>query len=133
EVRLLVDPVPNTIDDLDTAHGADTARRALAARLDRAEFHREAGLLAHVDGIVEHDEAAMTDHRAECRERLVVERRVELRRMDIRAERTAGLHGADRPARGRAAAEVVQQLAQGMAERDLYQPPLLDIARELNG
>src|SRR5690606_40956252 len=60
--------------------------------------------------VVEHDEAAVTDHRAERRERLVVERGIELRRMNVRAERAAGLNRANRPAAGRAAAEVLEQL-----------------------
>src|SRR5690606_3503355 len=45
EVRLLVDTVENPVDDLDAAHRTDSTRRALTARLDRAEFHREARLL----------------------------------------------------------------------------------------
>src|SRR5690606_37847603 len=100
----------NAIDDLDAAHRADAARRALTARLDRAEFHREARLLPEIDRIVKDDDAAVADHRTERGERLVVERRVELRRMDIRAERAADLDRADRPARRRAAAEIFQQL-----------------------
>src|SRR5690606_37780817 len=99
-----VDAVEDTVDDLDAAHRADPARRALTARLHRAELHREARLLAHVDGIVEDDDAAVADHRPERGERLVVEGRIELRWMDIRPQRTAGLLRANRPARRRAAA-----------------------------
>ena len=41
----------------------DAARSALSARLLRAELHREARLLSHVDGVVEDDDAAVSDHR----------------------------------------------------------------------
>src|SRR5690606_23416120 len=102
-------------------HRADSARRAFAAGLDRAEFHREPRLLAHVDRVVEDDDAAMTDHRTERGKRLVVERRVELRRVDVRAERAACLDRADRPARSRAAAELLEDLAQRVTESDLDQ------------
>jgi hypothetical protein len=67
----------DAIHGLDAAGRADAAWRALAARLDRAELHREAGLLRHVDGVVEHDDAAMADQPVARGKRLVVERRVE--------------------------------------------------------
>ncbi len=49
------------VDRLDAAHRADAAGRALAAAFDRAELHGEAGLLQHVGGVVEDDDAAMAD------------------------------------------------------------------------
>src|ERR1700751_4814491 len=49
------------VDRLAPAHRADAAGRALAATLDAAELHGEAGLVAHVDGVVEHHDAAMAD------------------------------------------------------------------------
>ena len=54
-------------------------------------------------------------------EGLVVERGVEQRGREIGAQRTADLHGADRPAGQRAAADVVDQFAQGDAEPRLEQ------------
>src|SRR5690606_23035006 len=110
----------------------DAARRALAAGLDRAELHGEPRLLAHVDGIVEDDEAAVADHGAYGGELLVVERRVELRRVNISSERPAGLDGPDRPARRAAAAEVVKDFAQRRPESELDQAPALDVAGELD-
>ena len=86
------------VDDLDAAGRADPARRALAAAFDGAEFHGEARLLRHVDGVVEHDDAAMADQAVARGEGLVVERRVEQRAREIGAERAADLHRADRPA-----------------------------------
>ena len=52
--------------------------------------------LAHVDGVVEHDDAAMADQAVARRKGLVVERRVEQRAREIGAERAADLHRADR-------------------------------------
>src|SRR5215468_6755212 len=49
------------VDDLDAARRADSAGRALAAGLDGAELHGEARLARHVDGVVEDDDAAVTD------------------------------------------------------------------------
>jgi hypothetical protein len=46
---------------LGPAHRADPARRALAAALDAAELEGEAGHRGHVDGVVEHHDAAVAD------------------------------------------------------------------------
>ena len=86
-----------------------------------AELEREFGLLRHVDRVVEHDHAAMADHAAVLDELLVVERHVEQARRPVGAERAADLHRADRPAGGGAAAEALDQLAQGQAEGALDQ------------
>src|SRR6267142_751445 len=53
--------VADLVDGLDASRGADPARRTLAAGFDRAEFHRKARLLGHVDAVVEHHDAAMAD------------------------------------------------------------------------
>src|SRR5687768_5611048 len=55
----------DAVDDLDAAGRADAARRAFAAALGRAELEREARLLRHVDAVVEHHDAAVTEHRSE--------------------------------------------------------------------
>src|SRR5690606_29946389 len=48
-----------TVEHLDTARRADAAWRALAAALDSAELHGEAGLLQHVGGVVKDDDPGM--------------------------------------------------------------------------
>ena len=83
---------------LDAAGRADPAGRALAAGFDGAELHRKARLLGHVDGVVEHDDAAMADQAVARGKRLIVERRIEQRAREIGAERTADLHRAHRSA-----------------------------------
>ena len=98
---------------------------------DGAELHGEAGLPGHVDAVVEHDDAAVAEHAASGRHLLVAERRVEQVFGEIGAERAADLHRADRPARARAAAEILHQLADRGAERQLHQPAALDVAGEL--
>ena len=65
-------------------------------------------------------------------EGFVVERRVEQRAREIGAERAADLHRAHRPAGRRAAADIVDQLAQRQAERRLEQAAILDIAGQLD-
>ena len=62
-----------------------------------------------VDGVVEDHDAAMADHALLGGEGLVVQRRVEQRRREIGAQRPADLHRAQRPAAGRAAAEIVDR------------------------
>jgi hypothetical protein len=56
-----LDARDDLVDHLDAARRADAAGRALAAAFDGAEFHGEARLLRHVDGVVEHHDAAMAD------------------------------------------------------------------------
>ncbi len=120
------------VDGLDAARRADAAGRALAAGFDGAELHGEARLARHVDRVVEHDDAAMADQPVARREGLVVERRVEQRAREIGAQRAADLHRPHRPAAVRAAADLVDQLAQGDAERRLEQAAVLDVAGELD-
>src|SRR5437879_13096678 len=78
DVPLAVDALENAIDDLHAARRADAARRALAAGLDRAEFHRIARHARHVDAVVEHHEAAVAAHRADAGHLLVADQRIEL-------------------------------------------------------
>ena len=117
---------------LDAARRADAAGRALAARLDGAELHRVARHARHVDRVVEDDDAAVAEQRADAGERLVVERRVELRLGQVGAERSADLHGANRPARRAAAAVVVEQLRSVRPKAFSIEPAALDVAGELH-
>ena len=120
------------VDDLDAAGRADPAGRALAAGFDRAELHREAGLPRHVDRVVEHDDAAVPDQAVGLCERFVVERQAELRAREIGAERPADLDRADGTAAPRSAADLVDELAEGDAERRFKEPGVLDVAGELD-
>ena len=82
--------------------------------------------------VVEYHDAAVPEHSLDVGERLVVERGVELRFGQIGAQRAAHLHRADRPAAQRAAAVVLEQLAQSHAEGDLDQTAAFDVARQLH-
>src|SRR5580700_1527876 len=64
----------DAVERLHAARRTDPARRALAARFDGAELHREARLPCHVDGVVKHHDAAVPDKAVADGERLVVER-----------------------------------------------------------
>src|SRR3954452_25248096 len=96
DVALALFAAHDALDHLHAARGADAAGRALPAGFDRAELHRITRHARHVHRIVECNDAAMTDHRAQLGERLVVELRIELRLGQERAERTADLHRTDR-------------------------------------
>ena len=88
----------DAVDHLHAAHRADAAGRALAAGFLGAELHGKSRLLREIDGVVEHDDAAVADQSVAGGERLVIEWRVEQRGREIRAQRPADLHGAHRPA-----------------------------------
>ena len=106
-------PCTIAVDHLDAARRADAAGRALAARLEGAELHRVARHLRPCRRCRRRRRCPpCPTQRADLGERLVVERRVELRFGQVGAERSADLHRANRPARGAAAAVVVEQLAQ---------------------
>src|SRR5262245_47183120 len=121
------------VHELDAAGRADAARRAFPARFDRAEFHGETRLPRHVDRVVEDHDAAMADQPVAGGEGLVVERRVEQLAREVGAERTADLHGANRPPRAGAAADVIDERAERDAERGLVKAAVLDVAGKLNG
>ena len=98
----------------------------------RAEFHGEPRLLRHVDGVVEHDDAAMADQAVARGESFVVERRVEQGAWEIGPERSADLNRAHRPSARGAAADVVDQFAQRDAEGGFEQAAMPDVAGELD-
>ena len=124
-------PAGDVRQRLRAAHRADPAGRALAAGLVRAELHCIMRHLQHVDGVVEGDDAAVAEHGADRGQRLVFERRVELRGRQVGAERAADLHGADRPAGRGAAAVVLEQFPDRQAERALDEAAVAHVAGEL--
>ena len=119
------------IDHFHTSHRADPAWRALATRLRGAELHGEPGLRRHVDGLVEHHDAPVTDHgpgRGEC---LVVHRQAEVGSRQIRAERATDLDRAHRTAGMCSAAIAVDEFAQRHPERHLDDATAPDVPAEL--
>ena len=131
ELLLRLDVLGDLVERLDAARRTDAAGRALAAALNGAEFHGEARLLQHVGRVVEHDDAGMADQPVLGGEGFVVEGRVEERAREIGAERTADLHRFHRPAGGRAAADVVDDLAERQAEGRLVEAAMLDVPGDL--
>src|SRR6202453_593776 len=119
------------VDGLDAAGRTDPAGRAFAAAFLGAELHGEAGLARHVDAVVEDDDAAMTQHTAGSRHRLIVERRIDERFRKISAERAADLNRADRPTRPRAPPKVFDEVAQSSAERQSDEAALCLVSCEL--
>ena len=131
-VCLGIEASANAIDDLDPARRPDPAWRALAAGFNGAELHGEACLFGHVDRVIEGDDAAVAEHRANRGEGFVVDWRVELRFRQIGTQRTADLHGADWPATRRATAKIMQQFTHGHPERQLDQAAALDVSGQLD-
>ena len=72
------------------------------------------GLVQH--RVVEDDDTAVTYHCVDLGEGFVVERRVELRLVEIGTQWATDLHGAHRPAAHRAPAKVLDQFAHCEAE-----------------
>ncbi len=128
----LLDTLQDAVDDFHAARRTDAAGRALAAGLDRTEFHRVARHAGHVDGVVEGDDAAVAHERTDRSEGFVIERRVELRLRQVGAERAADLHRTQRAPRGRTAAEVVEQLTERDAECLFDQSAVLEVAGQLD-
>src|SRR5262245_14750582 len=120
------------VNGFGAASRADAAGRTLAAAFDSAEFEGKPSLPRHVDGVIEHDNTAMTDEAVASSEGFVVEWCVEQRAREIGAERAADLHGLHWTARGRATANVIYQLTQRHAEGRLEQTAMPDIAGELD-
>jgi hypothetical protein len=73
----------------------------------------------------------MSEQRTDAAQCFVVDGRIELRRRNIGAERTADLHRADGTPGGRAAAVLIQQFSQADAESALDETAALDVASEL--
>ena len=67
QVQVLVplDTFHNPIKEFRAPSGADPARGALAAGLNRTELHRVASHAGHVDGVIEHDDPAMAEKRTD--------------------------------------------------------------------
>src|SRR6185437_5048757 len=67
------------VDGLSATCGSDPAGRAFAAGFDGAKLHRKPRLLGHVDGVVEHHDATVTDQALARCESLVIKWRIEQR------------------------------------------------------
>ena len=85
-----------------------------------------------VHRVVEHDDATMADQPLGGSKRLVVERDVQQVVREVGPQRSAHLHGADRAPAGGAAAPIVDNGAQGGAERDLNQATTAHVAGKLD-
>src|SRR6202453_1645353 len=131
DVLFAVPASDDLVDGLHAPRRTDPAGRAFAAAFLGAELHGKARLSGHVDAVVEDDDAAMAQHPAASRHRLIVERRIDERFRKISAERAADLNRADRPTRPRAAPKVFDEFAQSSAEREFDEAAVADVSCEL--
>ena len=133
DVAVLAFAVADALQDFQHALGAHAAGRALAAGLVLGEFHEEAGDVHHAGLVVHDDQTAGTHHRARRRQRFVIDRAVEILRGQTAAHRAADLHGLEALAILDAAAHVVDDFAQGDAQRHFDQAGVLHIAGDGKG
>jgi len=105
------------------ARGALAARRALAAALAPDEL-QELGDVDHAGALVHDDQPPRAHHGAELLQGADSPSRVEVLVRDAAAAGTADLHGLDAVAGGGAAADVVDDLAQGDAAGTSTRPVL---------
>ena len=128
DVGLFALALADAVEDLQHPLGAHAAGDALAARFLLDELQEEAGHVDHAAVLVHDDQAAGAHDRAQFRERLVVQRHVEVLLGDAAAGRAADLGRLELLARGDAAADVVDQVAQRHADGHFDQPRVLDRA-----
>ncbi len=110
--------------------GADAAGRALAAALVHAELQEELGDVHHAVVLVHDDEAAGAHHGADGGEGLVVDGGVDETGGDAAAGGAAGLGGLELLAVRAAAADVLDDGAQGGAHGGLHQAGVGDLAAQ---
>src|SRR2546427_7426769 len=107
---------------------ADAAWRALATRLVGVELEQPVRGLHDAVGVVHHDHAARTTHRTRCGQRLHVGLGVEHACREDRSRRAAGPEHLEVAALGHAPGKFHDHVAKGLAELDLVDPRLADVA-----
>ena len=109
---------------------ADTAGGALSAGLVNGKVKEELGYIDHAVAVVHDDKSARTHHAADGGEVVVVYLGVHEARGDASAGGSAGLSRLELSAVGDAAADVLDNFAQGRAHGDLNEAGVLDVAAE---
>ena len=75
------------------------------------EVEGKTRLFGHINAVIEHDDAAVTEHALDACQRLMIQRRIKQMFRHISAERPANLHSPDVAARTAAAAKILDQCA----------------------
>ena len=118
------------VEHFEKASRTDTARRALAAALVDREVEEEARDVDHAGRVVHDDHTAGAHHSADLDQVVIIDRQIEILRRDAAAGRTAGLNGLKLSAVRDAAADVIDDLAERGAHRDLNEAGVDDLAAE---
>ena len=115
-------------EDLQHPHAAFAAGRTLAARLVLREGHVELGDVDHAVVLVEDDHPAAAHDRAGLGQAVEIDGDVDPLGGDAAPGRAAGLDGLELLAAGRAAADLVDHLAERGAHRHFHQAGVADLA-----
>ena len=103
---------------------------ALAAGFVNREFQEELGDVHHTGGLVHDDQTAGAHHGADSDEVVVINRNVEMLGRNAAAGGAARLGRLELLSVGYAAADLLNDLAQGGAHGDLDQAGVIDLAAE---
>ena len=110
--------------------GTDTAGRALTAGLVDGELEEELREIDHAGVLVHDDKSAGAHHGADGDQVIVVDRSIDEGSGDTSAGRSAGLSRLELLAVRDAAADVLDDFAEGGAHRDLDETGVGDLAAE---
>ncbi len=117
----------NTIEDAVHPARSFPARRTLAARLVREELRRALQRLEHARGVVHHDDAARSGHRAGRHQRVEVHVDVDLRCGEHLRRDPARNDGLERPAFTDSLCVAFDQLTQGHTDWRFVESRPLDV------
>src|SRR5208283_365961 len=114
--------------DLEQGLAALAACAALAARLVVGELDEELGDIHHAGVFIHNNHSARTHHRAHFLQALVIDGKIDELAGDATARRSACLHRLELLLVGNAPADLVDDVAQGDAHRDLDQAGVVDLS-----
>ena len=118
------------VEHLEKASRTDAARRALAAALVDRKVEEEARNVNHTGRFIHDDHTAGTHHGADLGQVVIVDREIQELCRDAAAGRTARLNSLELLAVRDAAADVIDDLAERGAHRDLNKTGVDDLSAE---
>ena len=120
----------NLLQHLQQAAGADPAGGAFAAAFIHGKFQEELGDIHHAGVLVHDDQTAGAHHRTDGDQVVVVDGGIDERSRDAAAGGASGLRRLEFLAVRDAATDILDDLPQGGAHRDLHQAGVVDLAHQ---